>query len=187
MSEKEKELRKMSRAELIEIIYELEQREEEIEREKERLQAEKEELQHMLEERRILLSEAGSIAEAAMRLSRIFETAQETADQYLTSVAAMQEDSGRKVKTMITEAQMQADTIVAQAKGEAEEVVYSAKEYARKLQSEAENSLNHARQEKERIEAETDTAVAEKWSAFDQKVKEILEAHSELEIFLSHR
>ena len=37
----------------------------------------------------LLLSEAGSIAEAALRLNGVFEAAQAAADQYLDSVRAM--------------------------------------------------------------------------------------------------
>ena len=224
MSEKEKELRKMSRVELIEIIYALEQSEE-------KLQKEKEELENQLSERRILLSEAGSIAEAAMGLSRIFQTAQETADQYLNSVAAMQVDSGKKAKmlisdakqqaentlaeaktqaeTMLAETQNQTEIMLAEARNQAESTVSEAQSRAEALLSEAnqqagktvreaqaqahaahvkaEECLQHAMKEKERLETETEQAISEKWSVFDQKVKEILEAHSELGALLSHR
>ncbi len=74
-----KELRRMNREELIEIIYALQQNEK-------RLEEENRELQRKLEERKITIEKAGSIAEAALQLNRIFEAAQEAADQYLLSV-----------------------------------------------------------------------------------------------------
>lgn len=77
----ERELRKMRRSELIEIIYALKTREEELTRKTE-------ELERKLEQREILLSEAGSIAQAAMGLNRVFEAAQAAADDYLASVKA---------------------------------------------------------------------------------------------------
>lgn len=76
-----KELRKMRRSELIEIIYELETREEQLLKDKEELEAQ-------LAERTIRLDRAGSIAEAALGLNRIFEAAQAAADDYLNSIRA---------------------------------------------------------------------------------------------------
>lgn len=224
MSEKEKELRKMSRVELIEVIYTLEQSEEQ-------LQKEKKELEKRLSERKIILSEAGSIADAAMGLSKIFQTAQETADQYLNSVAAMQVDSGKKAKALISDAQMQAETtltearnqagvtvneaqsraeamvaeaksradaimedsqkkaeaMLSDAKQKAEDTVREAQAQAHAAHVKAEECLQHAMKEKERLETETEQVISEKWSVFDQKVKAILEAHSELGALLSHR
>lgn len=81
MAGKEKELRKMSRMELIEIIYALEQNET-------ILRQEKEQLEQQLKEREIRLAEAGSIAEAAIGLNKVFEAAQAAADQYLDSLKA---------------------------------------------------------------------------------------------------
>ncbi len=82
MAEKEKELRKMNRTELIEIIYVLQQNEKTLRRENE-------ELKEMLKEKTIRIAEAGSIAEAALSLNRIFEDAQAAAEQYLHSVREM--------------------------------------------------------------------------------------------------
>lgn len=39
-----------------------------------------------LRDKQILISEAGSIAEASLRLNKIFEVAQQTADQYLENM-----------------------------------------------------------------------------------------------------
>lgn len=80
----DKEFRKLSRAELIEIIYELQKREEEDNKTIE-------ELNQKLEERELCLAEAGSIAEAALKLNQVFEAAQAAADQYLLSVHAVSE------------------------------------------------------------------------------------------------
>ena len=76
----EKELRKLNRAELLELLLELS-------RENETLQAQLKQTEAALSDRRLQMEEAGSIAEAALRLSGIFEAAQEAADQYLSSVS----------------------------------------------------------------------------------------------------
>ena len=70
----ERELRRMNRMELIEIIYALKQHEEELEQQNANLRQQ--------------LAEVGSIAEAALSLNRVFEAAQAAADQYLESVKA---------------------------------------------------------------------------------------------------
>lgn len=76
----EKELRKLNRAELLELLLELS-------RENEALQAQLKQTEAALSDRRLQIDEAGSIAEAALRLSGIFEAAQKAADQYLSSVS----------------------------------------------------------------------------------------------------
>ena len=76
----ERELRRMNRMELIEIIYALKQHEEELERQN----AKPVSYTH----RTLRLEQVGSIAEAALSLNRVFEAAQAAADQYLESVKA---------------------------------------------------------------------------------------------------
>lgn len=72
----DRKLRKMKKAELLELLLE-------DEREIERLKAENVKLRKMLKIQRLKISEAGSIAEAALSLSGIFEAAQRAADMYL--------------------------------------------------------------------------------------------------------
>lgn len=78
----EKELRKMSRTELIEIIYALKSREGQ-------LLKEKAELESRLRQREIRINTAGSIAEAAISLNQVFAAAQAAADDYIASIRAM--------------------------------------------------------------------------------------------------
>lgn len=83
-----KELKKVSRAELLEML--LEQR-----RRADALEAEVEGLKGQLEERTITIENAGSIAEASLALNDIFSEAQQAADVYLDNVrklAAAQKD-----------------------------------------------------------------------------------------------
>ncbi|MCD7882406.1 MAG: DNA repair protein [Lachnospiraceae bacterium] len=74
-----KDARKLSRTELLEILID---QEKEIQDLKARLQAAQDELA----DRKIALAQTGSIAEAALRLNRVFESAQAAADQYLENV-----------------------------------------------------------------------------------------------------
>lgn len=75
----EKELRRLSRMDLLEMLLEQS-------KEVERLQAELETVKKQLNDRRIMEQEAGSIAEAALRLNKVFEAAQQAADQYLENI-----------------------------------------------------------------------------------------------------
>ena len=75
----DKELHKLKRSELLEIMIEQG-------KEIERLQKCLSEAEEKLHDRRIVMEKAGSIAEAALQLNQIFETAQRAANQYLESV-----------------------------------------------------------------------------------------------------
>lgn len=75
----DRELRKLSRRELLELLVEQE-------RELGRLQEELQEAEERTRSREIRISKAGSIAEAALMLSGVFEAAQAAADQYLDNI-----------------------------------------------------------------------------------------------------
>ena len=85
-----KELKHLSRRELVDIIYQLKKNEQ-------RNQEEITTLEEALQEKRIRVSVAGSIAEAAADVTQIFSVAQETADLYLQEIAAMKEDTQKYV------------------------------------------------------------------------------------------
>ena len=88
---KEKELSKLSRIELLEMLIEQS-------KEVERLNIELEKAKQELENREIVLNEAGSIAEASLQLSGIFEAAQKAANQYLDNVKSMNQKSSSQIK-----------------------------------------------------------------------------------------
>lgn len=75
----DKELRKLTRAELLELLLVQS-------RELDKLNTEVESLQQQLQKREIGLRQAGNIAEAALQLTGIFEAAQTAADLYLENV-----------------------------------------------------------------------------------------------------
>ena len=77
----DRELRHMSRTELVEIIFALKQSEDQ-------LKAENAALTAQLEDRQLHIQNAGSIAQAALELNKVFEAAQAAADEYLASVRA---------------------------------------------------------------------------------------------------
>lgn len=74
-----KDLSKLKRAELLEIML---AQSEEIDR----LRKELAEKDRLLQDRQIAIAESGSIAEASLKLTKVFEEAQEAADLYLDNV-----------------------------------------------------------------------------------------------------
>ena len=81
-----KDAKKLKRAELLELL--IEQTEE-----NQRLTSAIKRLEEQLAQRILLVEEAGSIAEAALGLSKVFEQAQDAADRYLVSVRQKEQDA----------------------------------------------------------------------------------------------
>ncbi|MCD7981079.1 MAG: hypothetical protein LUF32_01995 [Clostridiales bacterium] len=121
----DKELRKMNRTELIEIIYALQQNEK-------TLREENEKLQGQLKDKLIRVEDSGSIAEAALSLNHIFEDAQRAAGQYLESVRSANEN---------------ADQILADARSEAEQIISDAQNRARQTETECQAMKENAEKE----------------------------------------
>ena len=108
----DKEFRRLTREELVDIIYELQKTQEQ-------LRAENEELKKQLADKKLKMENAGSIAEAALALNGVFEAAQEAADQYLAQVRAANERTQSVCDRVIANAQRRAAEIVKQAQDEA--------------------------------------------------------------------
>lgn len=83
----EKELRRLSRRELLEML---------ITRtiENERLTEELQQARKELSDRELIQDRAGSMAEAALQLNGVFEAADRAARQYLENIRRMAEESG---------------------------------------------------------------------------------------------
>ncbi len=80
----DKEVRRLSRSELLEMLIAQMQ-------ENEKLKQSLEEANAALSNRRIVLEQAGTMAEAALRLNRVFEAADEAARQYLENIYCISE------------------------------------------------------------------------------------------------
>lgn len=75
----DKQFRRLNKTEMLEIIHSQELEISQLNEELQKLQAQ-------LNERTVILQESGSIAEASLKLSKVFEAAQAAADRYLESV-----------------------------------------------------------------------------------------------------
>ena len=74
-----KELRRLRRSDLIEMLLQLS-------KENLQLRQELEDANRQLAEKHIIIEEAGSLAEAALKLNGIFEAAQAACDQYAENI-----------------------------------------------------------------------------------------------------
>ncbi len=113
------ELKRLSRTELVDIIYEQQKRLEECERELGTLR-------EQLSQREIRMAEAGSVAEAALKLNGVFEAAQSAADQYLASIRSMEE----RTREETWEAESRRRALLRGAEAEAAEILLAARRKA---------------------------------------------------------
>ena len=105
----QKDLKRLGRRELVDIIYQLKKNEQE---NQEKIAV----LEEQLQDKRIRIDVAGSIAEAAIDITQIFSTAQITADLYLNEIAAMKSDAEKECAKMLEDARKQAERILAEAR-----------------------------------------------------------------------
>ncbi|MCQ2514913.1 MAG: DNA repair protein [Ruminococcus sp.] len=82
----DKELRKLSRAELLKLLVAQG-------RELEQLKTELDDAKQQLANRQIVIENSGSIAEAALKLNEVFEAAQKAADLYVENIKLQNSDN----------------------------------------------------------------------------------------------
>lgn len=152
----DKELKRMNRAELLEILVELS-------KQNESLVQQNEKLSQRLEEKQITLNEAGSIAEAALQLNNVFADAQAAADQYLWNIQNMQ----ATVDETQSLAEQKAKSIVEEAEKEAQKIIDVAEEKGKTM-------LENAKREADSY-----------WETVSRKLEEYCEEQKELKEMLT--
>lgn len=150
----DKELRKLNRAALLELLLAQS-------KEAEDLRQQLSEANEKLESRCIELQDAGNIAEAALALNGVFSAAQAAADQYLESIkdiSCRQEELRAAAEAECSEMKMR---IAEEARAEADRLKSEAKEVAERMRAEAEQQLEAAKESS----AATETEAKEKAAA----------------------
>lgn len=121
----DKELRRLSRADLLEMMLSLSKENEVLRKKVEQLQKER-------DDRTIAIENAGSLAEAALKLNGVFEAAQAACEQYTQNIRwrsenqeqicmRMEQETREKCAAMLRQAEAQAGEILKQAKISARE------------------------------------------------------------------
>lgn len=105
----DKEFKRLTRAQLIEIIYQFQLQ-------VDKLTEQNQELERELADKRLRLQSAGNIAEAALEINDCFRSAQNAAEQYLNEIKAIREETEKERQRILAQAQAEADAIVAGAK-----------------------------------------------------------------------
>lgn len=128
----DKEFKRLSRAQLIDIIYQLQVQIDE-------LNGKKQELERELADKRLRLRNAGNIADAALEMNNCFRDAQNAAEQYLNEIKAIREETETVRQRMLAEAKAEAVACIAEAKAEAATCIAEAKAEAAACIAEAKN------------------------------------------------
>ncbi len=109
----EKELKRLRRSDLMEILLDLS-------KENQQLREQLNEAEEKLKNRQILIDESGSLAEAALRLNRIFEDAQAACEQYEQNVRLrceqLENETGRKCEEILNRLEKSAPVKTTQKK-----------------------------------------------------------------------
>ena len=85
----DKEFKRLTRSQLIDIIYQLQLKEKE-------LTAENQQLKEQLADRRLRLQQAGNIAQAALEINNVMQAAQKAADQYLEEIRILRDEAAKE-------------------------------------------------------------------------------------------
>ena len=115
----DKEFKRLSRPQLIEVIYQLQLKLEEVTTENERLSKE-------LADRRLRVDDVGNIAEAALNIHNVFTAAQDAAAHYIEEIQIRVDneynrilrEANEKASAIIEKAYQEEAKIIAQAKKE---------------------------------------------------------------------
>ena len=111
---KDRDLRRLSRTDLLELL--LAQR-----KENEQLRCILDETQSQLADRTIKIDNAGSIAEASLQLSGIFNAAQDSCQQYMENIKLLSERQATICQQMEAETKEKCDRMVAEAEQKAQQ------------------------------------------------------------------
>lgn len=120
----DKELRHLSRTELLQMLLT------QVEK-NERLQAELDELKDQLEHKTAVFEQSGTLAEASLQLSGVFEAADRAAREYLDAIHNM----NARQEQIETDARQEADRIIAKADAYKAARIQEADEYWNQMRS----------------------------------------------------
>ena len=126
----DKEFKRLGRAQLIDIIYQLQLQNEE-------LTQRNQQLEKALEDKRLRIDNAGSLAAAALEINGFFSNAQVAAEQYLNEIKTLRETTEAEQQVLhsqaqaeVSEAQAEANRLVSEAQSEADRLLLEAQEKA---------------------------------------------------------
>lgn len=156
----EKEIRKLSRAKLLEMLI---AQSTELETYKEKLSA----AEAALNKREIIMDQAGSIAEASLALNSVFETAQSACREYTENIRLLSERQERACEQIEAESRAKAEKMIADAEQRREHLEHEA-------QIRSAEMIRKAKDESEMY-----------WERLSSKLEAFYDSHTDLQEMLS--
>ena len=105
----DKEFKRLNRAQLIDIIYQLQLQVDE-------LTNQKQALEQALEDKRLRIDNAGNIAHAALEINECFRSTQLAAEQYLNEIRVLHAEAEAQRQKLLEEAEAEAAQIIENAR-----------------------------------------------------------------------
>lgn len=117
----ERDLKRLSRGDLLEMLVAQGE-------ELEAIKAKLAETEEKLQKRELDITEAGSIADASLKLNGVFEAAQAASQQYLDNIKLMSERQQEVCEKLEQESREKADALIAETTEKCDEMLAKAKE-----------------------------------------------------------
>ena len=108
-------LKKLGKQDLLEVILDLSKKNNELKQQVEEQKTEIESLKEQLSNKNIVIENAGSLAEASLRLNGVFESAQAAAKQYLDNLQELYDRERVNVRQREKDTRLQCATMIIEA------------------------------------------------------------------------
>ncbi len=195
----EKDYKKLSRAELLELLIAQVKENTLLKKTAEFYEAENSDLKYRLNDaeirlsnREIIINNSGSIAEASLQLNDVFVSAQNAAQQYIDNVMLIYEQNEAISKDIIAqaedeaarivnEAHMQANKIRFDAVKKAKSVIYNSRIKAGQIESDAEKIKTDMLMQAESECAAKKSEIDEYWHRLSERLDNFYQNHKGLE------
>ena len=172
----EKELKKLSRAELLELLL-MQTRESEL------LQMKLEASHQELDNRELKIRKAGTLADASIALNGVLESAQNAAQQYLDNIALMEQENRERCIRMLDEVEqvlMEAEQILAEARRDPvpiPPIIMQALNPPREIEPVPVQEPENLRQETTAPAREEETTLKKFWRTASHKALELVQRY----------
>lgn len=173
----ELEMKKLSRRELLDVLAD---REDEIDR----LRLKLVELERKASDREVKISRAGSIAEAALSLNSVFESAEKAAAQYLENIQRLSGEQESVCQEMLEKARAEADHLVADAKKRADTLLEESRKKSEIMLGGARQLEGETRQKCEDLKAKAQAEADQYWNTVYRRLRQFCQSREELKRLL---
>ena len=173
----EKELKKLGRTELLEILISQMKENESLQVQLKNTEIQLQEANQQLEDRQICIFNAGSIAEAALHLNGVFEAAEAAGRQYLDNIKLLSERQQEICSQMEQEKQQEAASLVEATEVQCREKHEKTEQYCRELTEMTESKCRILTEETAKRCRELEASTTQKCAHMEQQAQEKSKAY----------